>query len=520
MTEFIKRYSVVMASGALMAAAFPSMGLWVVAWGGLVPLLYATHANSPGDSAAKFMLAGWIFHLMVFSWLGGNVHWAGGWALLGWLGLSAYMALYWAAIGALWPWLNRHTPWPIACFIFVGLWIGIEYIQATLFTGFGWSALAYSQGPFHRFAQWATLGGIGLIAGVVILFNTFIAQAAIQKSRRWLPALCALALLGIATFGGGALLDESEPSGKRVGIVQSSFPQIMKWDPEYTVEMVQNTAEKSRLLVDRAGADVILWPEALVMRDPQGDIVLEEIIGDLARDTNTHLIIGSVRDDAATGASYNSSFHVAPDGIISADASYDKIHLAPFGEYIPLESFIPFLRDIVPAIGDVDRGEDYNLFHVDETAVGPLICFEVLFPSMAMHLRSEGADALAVVTNLGWFGASAAQGQELEMARFRAIESRLPLIHAANTGISGVFDPYGRFQPVNMWQSSSGQVRAFKDIPPAQAANFRMFGAFDLAQRAPHPFPLGPVWFSPVVLLASLIAVAAIAVRARKTAHE
>ena len=319
-------------------------------------------------------------------------------------------------------------------------------------------------------------------------------------------------------FGGRALYGIPEASGVRVGIVQPNFPQVMKWDPEYTLVMVDNTAHKTQLLLEHSDADIVVWPEAVAMRDPQRDEGMSQILSALATQSGIDIILGAVRD-GDNGESFNSSFHIGPDGVLDPAKTYDKNHLAPFGEYIPLEGVIPFLRDIVPAIGDVDHGEGTTIFDTGDTKIGPLICFEVLFPGMAMHYRDEGADALAVMTNLGWFGASAAQGQELEMARFRAIETRMPLIHAANTGISGVFDPYGRFAPVTMLEYPANQVREMPaTIAPVQSANYRMFGAFPLAKRAPHPLSVGPIWFPRLVALFTVVAVIVVVMRSRKPA--
>jgi apolipoprotein N-acyltransferase len=127
---------------------------------------------------------------------------------------------------------------------------------------------------------------------------------------------------------------------------------------------------------------------------------------------------------------------------------YDKVHLAPFGEYIPYQELFPFLQSIVPG-GGVTPGKEQKVLDADGRILGPLICFEVLFAGMSHTLREMGADVLVVVTNLAWFGRSNAIPEELEFGRLRAVENRLPLIHSSNTGFSGVFDPYGRFRHID-----------------------------------------------------------------------
>ncbi len=191
------------------------------------------------------------------------------------------------------------------------------------------------------------------------------------------------------------------------------------------------------------------------------------------------------------GRAYNSSYLIDEDASILG--VYDKIHLAPFGEYIPFAQYLPFVGRFVPSIGQMTPGTEPAVLRVGDRALGPLICFEMLFPPMSQRLRANGADFIAVVTNLGWFGRSNALPQEIDIARIRAIETRLPLVHSANTGISGVFDPWGRFSMVDAIVHPAGHLVATRDgIRPRDIIMHRLVGAFDLAQPAPRPVPYPP----------------------------
>ncbi|MCH8204905.1 MAG: hypothetical protein IID09_07050, partial [Candidatus Hydrogenedentes bacterium] len=167
--------------------------------------------------------------------------------------------------------------------------------------------------------------------------------------------------------------------------------------------------------------------------------------------------------------------------------TFDQIHLAPFGEYIPLSNYLPFVARFVPSIGGMTPGTDPTVMQVGDRALGPLICFEMLFPPMSQRLRAEGADFIVVVTNLGWFGRSNALPQELDIARIRAIETRLPLVHSANTGISGVFDPWGRFSVLETTLHPAGHI-----VPTRDVVMRRLVGAFDLPEPATPPVPFPP----------------------------
>lgn len=469
----------------LLALAFPGWSIHGAAWFALAPIVLAIRSASPRAAFLRAFIAGWVFHALLLHWLAANVFWAGGWALAGWLALSAYLAVYWGIAGATYAWATPRLPAPVACLLFAALWTVMEWGQAVLFTGFGWSALAYSQGPNPWVAQLAAVGGTALIAFLVALVNALLAQSLAAPRRRALYPVAALILVTAAHGGGRALLGEAEYllPAHRVGIFQSDFSQDMKWDPEYTVDMVDNAARKSAWLAANAGAELIVWPEALVMADPKQVAQLGEIIASTARDYQCDLFIGSVRDHPERAEGYNSVYLVSKDGEFRSH--YDKVHLAPMGEYIPFAAYFPFLRSLVPSVGDVPPGDALKVIESSAGKLGPLICFEVLFAADARALRDAGAERLVVITNLGWFGASAVLHQELEIARIRAIETRLPLVHAGNTGISGVFDPYGRFSPVDTYIDPSGRTYTFpEDAPLAHRTMQRLVGAFDVAEPA------------------------------------
>jgi apolipoprotein N-acyltransferase len=296
-----------------------------------------------------------------------------------------------------------------------------------------------------------------------------------------------------------------------VGVFQSNFPLEMKWDPEYTVEMVRNAAEKSRKLAENESVDLFVWPETLVMDELTVPKIYDEI-ATLTQTTGAALFTGSQRLAPETGRSRNSSFLVTAEGTVQG--YYDKIHLAPFGEYVPFGEYIPFIQTVVPIISDVEPGSDVRVFPLDGRTLGPLICFEVLFSDMSECLRREGADFLVVITNLGWFGASNALEQELEQARLRAVETRLPLVHSANTGISGVFDPWGRFTGMNAMVTSYGTFHRLRgDLSPRDTKRFRILGAMALAEPGPRPVPWRPQRLPQAAVLASVVLLAGALVR-------
>jgi len=492
MKTMIQTWGAPLLSGAMLALCFPTWHLYFLAWVALTPLLYACRDSAPREAAARFFVAGWAFHSVLLQWLLTNFYWAGGWAFWGQQAVCLVMAAYWAATGAAWSWLRGRLPWMPGALLFAVLWMAMEYAQNHLLSGFGWSNLAYSQGKDLPLLQLAAIGGTPLLAGVLVAFNALLAEVIHTRRLRFARAATALSLL-IGTHGAGMALVQPAAYASppfQVGVFQSNFPLEMKWDPEYTVEMVRNAARKSRVLAENEPVDLFVWPETLVM----DELTLPEIfapIEALTRDTGAALFTGSQRTDAETGRSRNSSFLIAADGTL--DGYYDKIHLAPFGEYVPFGSHFPFIQKIVPIISDVEPGRETRVFSLENRTFGPLICFEVLFAEMSEALRRQGADFLVVITNLGWFGSSNALEQELEQARLRAIETRLAVVHCANTGISGVFDPWGRFTATNAMVTPYGGFHRLRgDLSPRDTRLFRCVGALPVAEPAARPVPWAP----------------------------
>lgn len=499
------RYTLAPVSGVLLAWCFPTFHLYPLAWLALIPLFYAAATSATiWRSAACFLVAGWTFHSLLLQWLISNIYWAGGWAVIGYQLLCIALALFWAGFGLLWAWGRRHSPLMGASGLAL-IWVAMEWAQANLFTGFGWSALGYTQGPDFPLAQCAALGGVSFVSFILVLFNALLALSLIERSRRITRIASAVLLLIAGHVIGLLLIKQPDYASKpfTVGIFQSNFPQEMKWDHEYTVEMLQKAADYSTVLAEHEKLNCFVWPEALVMQHFEKPELLNPM-AELARKTGAWLFTGAVRDvpDDHGVKSYNSSALIDPDGSVAG--YYDKVHLAPFGEYMPFTSIFPFLRHITPM--DVDAGEEQKVLSVGERHFGPLICFEVLFASLVENLRRQGADVLVVVTNLGWFGVSNAVPQELELARFRAIESRLPLVHAANTGISGVFDPWGRFQSVNA-MIYGGNYYKWKpeQIGSSMLITQRCMGALPVAAPAQRPIPCGPVLFPWIAMTLALL---------------
>ena len=486
-------FGTAVASGILTGLSFPSFHWYPLIWVALIPLFLPALRHGPRRCFLRFFVAGMVFYLILLQWLLCNIYWAGGWAIGGYVALCAFMALYWGCLGGLWAWVrDRCAGLPLALVTAI-LWTAMEFLQGRLFSGFGWGALGYVHSVDRPLLQLASVGGVGLLSALTVAFNVAAAQIVVDRAHRVVRTSAAVALLVLSHALGWALLHPPDYESRPfvAGLVQSNFPQEVKWDPEYAMEMVEKTAARSRDLINTSGVDLLVWPEALIVT-PLDSPGLMARIAALTHEAEAPLFTGVSRFVPEAGGWANSSCLFTQQGEIMG--YYDKIRLAPFGEYAPFSSYLPFLTKLIPAIGEMVPGRTLKVFAVGERRFGPLICFEVLFPDMAERLRRNSADFLVVITNLAWFGASNAIPQELEISRVRAVETRLPLVHCANTGYSGVFDPYGRF-------SAIGETHV------------RTFGAVPVAAPARRVFQTDPQVFSKACLGISCIWLAAILLR-------
>jgi apolipoprotein N-acyltransferase len=227
----------------------------------------------------------------------------------------------------------------------------------------------------------------------------------------------------------------------KVAIIQGNFAQEIKWQESIRDEALETYIN----MTDRAvasGAELVVWPETAMPFYFQAEEELAGYLRDFAHETGIHLIFGSPAFMVRQGEIdfYNSAYHIGPDG---GEERYDKVILVPFGEYVPFSRFLPFLARLVPGEGEFATGGLQKPFHTPSKA-GTLICFEVTFPHLSRRQVGQGAQILVNITNDGWFGSTWGPYQHLAVSAVRAAENGVPVIRAANTGISAVFDARGR----------------------------------------------------------------------------
>ena len=439
----------VVVGGALLAHAFSSAFLpfaWDgAAWITLVPLFVVAVRSRPGPAFGWGWLGSFVFFLGLLRWLNFTfrVYSAIPWPLT-WgptMLLAGYCALWPALVAAIVAWLSRRLSIGWALLGAPFLWVAAEWGRGHLMGGFPWGLLGYSQHARLPVIQIAELAGVYGVSFVLIAVNAAIAGCVLLPLRR---AVSGLALAGgvlaaTLAFGLWRLAAPMPPAEATIAAMQPSIEQPLKWDERH-VEATLGVYFALTRSVGPHGADLIVWPETASPSVLRQDPVLLAALGTLANALDTRLLIGSIDLDERSGRYRNSAFLVSARGI---EGRYDKIHLVPFGEYVPLSSVIGFVRGWAQFISEMEPGSRAVVFPGPPAPFGVVICYEGIFPELFREFVRNGARFMVNMTNDAWFGRTTGPAQHLQMYPFRAVEHRVALVRAANTGISAMIAPSG-----------------------------------------------------------------------------
>jgi len=436
------------AAGVLMSLGFVWEPGRLLAWVGLLPLLRALAGATPRQAFKFGYIAGLVYFVVVLHWIVSLTYWAGAVAIVGGVAVICYLALYFAAFAAAYRWVERDLPL-LATLTGAPVWVMLEFIQSRLFTGFGWGLIGYPQWRSNAVLQWASIGGVYMVSMWIVAVNCFIHAATVREravawKTRTAWGLATIVLVAGVVAGGMWLRDAADAlevhGYTQIGVVQGSFSQEEKWNPDYFDYMVAVQTRLTQECIDK-GAQLVVWPETSLPGERQPDDTLDQQLLDVLSRSGTQLIVGTVVRDG--DRYYNSALGFDPRAVgVRAGGRYDKMHLVPFGEYVPLRSWFPFLARLVPAMTDFQAGDAPGIIKPRERSFGVLICFEVLFPHMARTMASS-ANFLLSMSNLAWFGNTVVPEHVLGQAVFRAVENRIGVVCANNTGISCLIDPSG-----------------------------------------------------------------------------
>jgi apolipoprotein N-acyltransferase len=470
-------YGLALLSGVLLALSFPKFGHPAFAWIALVPLLIAVagwrrlpnmgrraarHADELGASGGDGrgvppqraftlgLISGIAYFVGTTYWTGEVLQQFGGvpvaLALLAMVLLALYLALFPALTALIMAYLVRGAG-RRALFLTPAVWVATEYLRGYLLGGFPWVPLGNSQVTVLPVAQLASVFGVYGLSALVAFVSASLAYAALSAGRARLLGfgtaalvVSAVAVWGVLRISDGSLTREGTPL--RVGLIQGNVAQKDKWNPREARRIFTTYVAMTRDAV-RRGAEFVIWPESSTPFMFEEDEVGETAVRDLARELRVPILLGSDQVDRSGDVIrlYNAAFLITPEG--ETGAVYRKIHLVPFGEYIPFKNLLYFVSPLVERLAEFAPGTSMVMLPVGSHKVNTAICYEVVYPSLIREAVLRGSQLLTTITNDGWYGYSSAPYQHFELASMRAIEQGRYLARAANTGISGIVDPYG-----------------------------------------------------------------------------
>ena len=481
-----RAYGLAAVLGAVAGLGFAPLNLVPAFALGISGLVWLA-AEAPGRRAA--FAVGWWWGLGHFAV---NSYWIAESFLIdaarfGWMippvlgGLAAYLALY-PALAAL---VLRMLPRPLSIAGiggFAAAWTVAEWLRGHVLTGYPWDLAAYIWSGSDAMMQSAALWGAWGLSLVTVFALSLPALLVLMNLRAARGAMIGMAVVLGALYSGGAwrlataapVALEDDPNATRVRIVQPNIAQTLKLS---TDSRPQQIATLLRLTLETPGFDkvkAVIWPESAANYLLDRDQVLRAALADAAPAGGV-LITGAPRGEPADGSLeriWNSLAAIDNTGRILGTA--DKFHLVPLGEYVPMREIFPFINKLTPGSMNFTPGPGPRTLHLPGLPpISPLICYEAIFPG-AVTDPADRPGILVNGTNDGWFGTSTGPFQHFATARFRAVEEGIPMLRAANTGISAVVDAYGRVQT-----RSNLMVEAVIDapLPPALPATpFARFG--------------------------------------------
>jgi apolipoprotein N-acyltransferase len=478
----------VVLSALLQILIFPLPGLYILSWFALTPLILAVLRARPAgeleiDGSVKLRAASpWQAFLLAYTcgvlWFAGTCYWIFGTmrqfggmstplALLALFLFCLYLGLYHGLFGLLLglmagPGRDYRRALVAAPF----LWVLTE-LARTRITGFPWNLLGTAQVdnvPLCRIATWTGVYGLSC---EIVLVNVAVA-AAFLVPRQKRAALLVAALASAAVLQSGRLVEPPAAVADREALlVQQNIPIAVRWPPDYFNSLLSeltsltlksaadgaaqvssgqsSTGQSSTGKGSTTKFDLIIWPESpapFYTSDPR----FRNAISDMARRAGTWVVTGSIGTASAAQSGreliFNSAAIVSPTG--KWTGRYDKVHLVPFGEYLPFPSLFSFAGGLTKEVGEFEPGRSRVPMDAGDAKLGVFICYESVFPDDVRQFADQGAQVFVNISNDGWYGDSGAYAQHLNQTRMRAIENERWILSAANTGVTGSIDPYGR----------------------------------------------------------------------------
>jgi apolipoprotein N-acyltransferase len=444
------RVLLALGSGVALGLSFPNYNLSLLVWFAIGMLVLAAAGARPFEAPLYGFLHGLVFYPVCVPWVATVVREYGGldpWSAAGFVGLIGLIGGLICSLVSLGVALASRKSPALSCAAAPFLWVTAEYVRTRLVIfGSPWDLAGYAASGNLAFLQVTALTGIYGLSFLAAAYGSLVAYAIIARTKRaWtitLATTAALILIGTV----GAYLVPSATPHHIAHLVQTNFPQSERYPPDWLQVHAGELDQLEKISVDaaRRASGLIIWPEV-----PAPFSLQESMFGDraarIAREAGSPFLVGVVdwkRTPQGLWAASNSAVLLDPNG--RRIFTYDKIHLVPFGEYVPLRRYLAFAGKLTADIADFTPGTSYRVAQLPEGRFGVFICYEAIFPAEVRQFTAAGAELLITISNDGWFGRSSAPTQHLMMARVRAVENRRWMLRDTNNGFTVAVDPYGR----------------------------------------------------------------------------
>jgi len=444
------RVLLALASGLTLALSFPNYDISLLAWISVGLLILASYRARPVVAPLYGLLHGLVFYPVCLPWIEVVVQQYGGVGPWTSAGLVALIGLAGGVICAVFSWgvaVASRRRAMFACALAPFLWVAIEFARSHLpIIAFPWNLAGYAASGNLPLLQLTTVTGIYGLSFLVAGYGSLVSYAILSgRQRAW---KCVLALTAALIFVavGGRFLVPSESPRFTAHLVQTNFAQAYDYPSDWMQVHSGDLDELAQISEDASHRipGLIVWPEAPAPFSLQ-DADFAARARRIAQESGSDFLVGAEdwrRDATGKWLATNSAVLLNPSG--QRIFTYDKIHLVPFGEYVPLRKWLTFTGKLTADLGDFTPGSVYGVGGLPEGTFGAFICYEAVFPNIVRRFAAGGAELLINISNDGWFGRSAAPAQHVMMARVRAVENRRWLLRDTNNGFTVSVDPYGR----------------------------------------------------------------------------
>jgi len=491
-------------SAVALAVSFPDHNLWLLAWPSIGMLVLASAGAPLRQTPLYGFLHGIFFYPVGLPWIAGVIHQYGGvdfwtsWGVLCLIGLAG--GIIWSSFSWSVAFVSRRSV-ALACTLAPFFWVSLEFLRTHLpYIGFPWNLAGYAASGNLALVQLTPVTGIYGLSFLIAAYGSLTAYAVSVRTPRALKILgAATAALILIALLGPRLVPSPQQPRFIAHLVQTNFPQSEHYPPDWLQIHAGELDELERISVDAAKKSfgLIVWPEVPAPFSLQDPKFAQRAIR-IARESGAEFLVGVVdwtRSPQGEWLASNSAVLLSPAG--QRTYTYNKIHLVPFGEYVPLRKWITFAGRLTADISDFTPGTVYAIGNLSGGRFGTFICYEAIFPDEVRRFAAGGAQLLITISNDGWFGRSAAPAQHLMMARVRAVESRRWMLRDTNNGYTASVDPYGR-----LVAEMATDVRGELDAPYDERNDLTPYVRFG-------------DWFSWLCVLASIALIVFSAARSR-----